>query len=207
MFDSLIIRVVDDDESIRTTLKEVLEQNGWNCVTYYSAEEMLREDAISVPGCIVLDLKMEGMSGLELQTELNKRGSRLPIIFFSGHGDVDSAVLAMKHGAVNFLRKATGVSELLKAVSSTLGTDGQADQLFKNYTPGELFPSMKILRSEKEVAFLVAEGFLNSDVARKLGVSSKTVRNYKVHIRQKLQLNTPAEISLFMQKIRSILKD
>ena len=80
MFDSLIIRVVDDDESIRTTLKEVLEQNGWNCVTYCSAEEMLREDAISVPGCIVLDLKMEGMSGLELQTELNKRGSRL-------HGD------------------------------------------------------------------------------------------------------------------------
>ena len=112
MFDSLIIRVVDDDESIRTTLKEVLEQNGWNCVTYCSAEEMLREDAISVPGCIVLDLKMEGMSGLELQTELNKRGSRLPIIFFSGHGDVDSAVLAMKHGAVNFLRKATGVSLL-----------------------------------------------------------------------------------------------
>ena len=174
MFDSLIIRVVDDDESIRTTLKEVLEQNGWNCVTYYSAEEMLREDAISVPGCIVLDLKMEGMSGLELQTELNKRGSRLPIIFFSGHGDVDSAVLAMKHGAVNFLRKATGVSELLKAVSSTLGTDGQADQLFKNYTPGELVSFYENLTpQEKEVAFLVAEGFLNSDVARKLGVSRK----------------------------------
>lgn len=208
MFDSLIIRVVDDDESIRTTLKEVLEQNGWNCVTYCSAEEMLREDAISVPGCIVLDLKMEGMSGLELQTELNKRGSRLPIIFFSGHGDVDSAVLAMKHGAVNFLRKATGVSELLKAVSSTLGTDGQADQLFKNYTPGELVSFYENLTpQEKEVVFLVAEGFLNSDIARKLGVSSKTVRNYKVHIRQKLQLNTPAEISLFMQKIRSILKD
>ena len=86
----------------------------------------------------------------------------------------------MKHGAVNFLRKATGVSELLKAVSSTLGTDGQADQLFKNYTPGELVSFYENLTpQEKEVAFLVAEGFLNSDIARKLGVSSKTVRNYK----------------------------
>ena len=81
---------------------------------------------------------------------------------------MDSAVLAMKHGAVNFLRKATGVSELLKAVSSTLGTDGQADQLFKNYTPGELVSFYENLTpQEKEVAFLVAEGFLNSDVARK----------------------------------------
>ena len=78
---------------------------------------------------------MEGMSGLELQTELNERGSRLPIIFFSGHGDVDSAVLAMKHGAVNFLRKATGVSELLKAVSSTLGTDGARQISYLKITP------------------------------------------------------------------------
>ena len=112
----------------------------------------------------------------------------------------------MKHGAVNFLRKATGVSELLKAVSSTLGTDGQADQLFKNYTPGELVSFYEILRLRKRGRILVAEGFLNSDIARKLGVSSKTVRNYKVHIRQKLQLNTPAEISLFMQKYEAFLK-
>lgn len=150
MFDSLIIRVVDDDESIRTTLKEVLEQNGWNCVTYCSAEEMLREDAISVPGCIVLDLKMEGMSGLELQTELNKRGSRLPIIFFSGHGDVDSAVLAMKHGAVNFLRKATGVSELLKLFPLRLVRTARQISYLKITPPENWFPSMKILRLRKK---------------------------------------------------------
>lgn len=114
----MLIRIVDDDEDLAESLKFLLEPEGWKVVSYLSAEDYLKSDAPSVEGCLLLDIRMPGLSGLELQEKMKERGWEVPIIFLTGHGDVDVAVQAMKFGAYDFLQKPVKAERLIQAISS-----------------------------------------------------------------------------------------
>lgn len=114
----MLIRIVDDDEDLAESLKFLLEPEGWEVVSYPSAEDYLKSDAPSVEGCLLLDIRMPGLSGLELQEKMKERGWEVPIIFLTGHGDVDVAVQAMKFGAYDFLQKPVKAERLIQAISS-----------------------------------------------------------------------------------------
>ncbi len=203
MAENVLIRIVDDEESTRTTLEFMLRAEGWMTVSYASARDFLTADAPSVPGCLILDVRMDEMTGLELQQELNRRGSCLPIIFYSAHGDIEMAVFAVKNGADDFLPKTVSADKLLAAVAKAAG-----ESLSK--TPSELPPAEYIRRfellsdREKEVAELIAQGFLNRDIVRKLSIAVRTVYVYRVSIYRKLQVKTSADIAQFMQRLRAV---
>ena len=110
----MLIRIVDDDEDLAESLKFLLEPEGWKVVSYLSAEDYLKSDAPSVEGCLLLDIRMPGLSGLELQEKMKERGWEVPIIFLTGHGDVDVAVQAMKFGAYDFLQKPVKAERLIR---------------------------------------------------------------------------------------------
>lgn len=116
----LLIRVVDDDANLRQSLKFLLEAEGWEVETYESAEAFITGDSPSVPGCIILDVRMERMSGLELQKLLNERGNLLPIVFLTGHGDMEMAVNAMKNGAIDFVAKPIDPEKFIAAITRTI---------------------------------------------------------------------------------------
>jgi len=118
--DSALIRLVDDEPDVRAALSLMLEIEGWRCVSYASAREFLVENMDS-PGCLVLDVRMPGMSGLELQQAMEERGIELPVIFLTGHGDLDTAIQSLKRGAVDFLLKPVDDEKLLAAIASELG--------------------------------------------------------------------------------------
>lgn len=205
MTEAPLVRIVDDEISTRTTLEEMLAAEGWRTASYPGAEEFLAADAPSVPGCIILDVRMGGMSGLELQAELNRRGSELPIIFYSAHGDIEMAVDTMKSGAKDFLPKTVGSEKLLAAVSKAV-----AESLAQ--TPLECPPSEFIARweslsdRERETAELIAEGCLNRDISRKMQIALRTIYVYRVNIYRKLHVKTGADIALFVGRVRGILE-
>ena len=120
-----VVRIVDDDDGDREALAFMLESSGWKVQAYSSARDFLVNDAPSQPGCVVLDVRMPGMTGLELQEEMNRRGFRLPIIFLTAHGDVAMAVGAMQKGAVNFLLKPIDPAAFARAVSQAVQLQGR----------------------------------------------------------------------------------
>lgn len=198
-----LIRIVDDEESMRSTLVYLLESEGWRTAAYASAREFLAGDTPSTPGCLVLDVRMDEMSGLELQEELNRRGSTLPIVFYSAHGDIEMAVGAVKRGADDFLPKTAGSEKLLAAVAKAAGAS-----LAKR--PLEMPPAEYVRRweglsaRERDVAELIAAGLLNKDISRKLQISVRTVYVYRVGIYKKLELRTSSDIALFLERVRSV---
>lgn len=120
-----IVRVVDDDPDVRRSWQFVIEGEGWNVLTYASALEFLEKDSPFTPGCLVLDVRMPGMSGIELQHEMKLRGDTLPIIFISAHGDIDMAVKTMKDGADDFLSKPVTPERLLDAIEKAVKRDAE----------------------------------------------------------------------------------
>ena len=204
MTESALIRIVDDEENTRTSLEYMLQAEGWNTASYPSAREFLAADAPSQPGCIILDVRMDEMSGLELHEELNRRGSRLPVIFFSAHGDIEMAVHAVKAGAEDFLPKTVDSEKLLVAVSKAVATNlaGCPSSL----APAEYVRRLELLSDrERETAELIAEGYLNKDISRRMNIALRTIYVYRAGIYRKLEVHTSAEIAQFMSRARLIL--
>ena len=173
-----VVRIVDDDDGDREALAFMLESSGWKVQAYSSARDFLVNDAPSQPGCVVLDVRMPGMTGLELQEEMNRRGFRLPIIFLTAHGDVAMAVGAMQKGAVNFLLKPIDPAAFARAVSQAVQLQGriQNDAL----APGECIARFESLSErQQEIVSMIADGFLNREVAVKLGISERTVEGHR----------------------------
>lgn len=196
-----LIRIVDDEADVRESLSYLFTAEGWNVKTFESAEAFLTEDAPSVPGCLVLDVQMPGLTGPELQEKMTARGMTLPIVFFSGHGTMESAVRAMKKGAVNFLAKTVDRAELIAAVSEAL-----QPQLSSGLSDTALVAAYQRLTDlERHVAELAAEGFVNGDIAKKLGVTPKTVRNQKVLVKQKLAAETTADLIAVVKKAEALI--
>lgn len=201
--ESPLVRIVDDDQLLRESLAFMLKQEGFDCITYGSAQEFLRSDAPSRPGCLILDVRMEKMTGLELQAELIRRGAQIPIVFYSAHGDIDMAVETMQKGAVAFVRKAAERKKLIDAVRLALAPFSSAA------SPAEEVARWNTLTSrEKEVATLIAQGLLNREVGSALGgISFKTVQTHRREIYRKLDVKGSAGITQCVMRIEKYLKN
>lgn len=193
-----LVRVVDDDESVRNSEAFVLSMAGLDVRTSTSAEDFLGTEDFVRPGCIVLDILMPGMSGLELQAELNRRGSTLPILFLTGHGDVDMAVLALKRGAADFLQKPVIPEKLQQAVRRLVHWHertlrSMADQHESRRRLCTLTPR------EAEVVRLAAKGLLSREIAGLLGTSEATVKQQRACAMRKLETDNLAELIELLQ--------
>lgn len=197
-----VVRIVDDDGD-REALAFMLESSGWKVQAYSSARDFLVNDAPSQPGCVVLDVRMPGMTGLELQEEMNRRGFRLPIIFLTAHGDVAMAVGAMQKGAVNFLLKPIDPAAFARAVSQAVQLQGriQNDAL----APGECIARFESLSErQQEIVSMIADGFLNREVAVKLGISERTVEGHRYNAFKLLGVKNRSELARFLSRVRKI---
>jgi FixJ family two-component response regulator len=192
--------VVDDDDAVRNSLRMLLKSAGVQTEAYASAQEFLSTYHISQPGCLVLDVRMPGMSGLEMQHELNLRGATIPVIFITGHGDIPMAVEAMQHGAFDFLQKPFRDQELLDRVQRALVRDTEyRARLRQTDRIRERLSSLS--PREREVLDLVTQGKANKMVAGDLGVSQRTVEIHRAHVMQKMEAGSLAELVRMMMTV------
>jgi FixJ family two-component response regulator len=185
--------VVDDEVSVRIAVARVLRSAGLTVTTCVSAQEYLVRCDPDVPGCVVLDLAMPGFSGLELQNVLAARGDVPPIIFLTGHADVQESVQAMKHGAVEFLTKPVDDDILIDAVRSALEKD-RCDRARRSELAEVRKRFAKLTPRESEVLGYVISGRLNKQIAAELGTVEKTIKVHRAHVMEKLQVASVAEL-------------
>lgn len=184
--DEPVIYIVDDDVGVRESLQCLLEEAGWRVVAFASALEFLRYCRPFAPGCLILDLSLPDLNGLELQRRLVRDRYAMPIIFVTGHGDIPTTVQAMKAGAVEFLTKPFRTEVLLSAVEGAIersraSLNGQADLQALRERHGRLS------RREREVMALVVRGQLNKQVGGQLGISEITVKSHRGRVMRKMQ--------------------
>jgi len=188
-----IVFVVDDDRAMRDSLRWLLESIGLTVRTYATAAEFLREHQPSQPGCLVLDVRMPGMSGLDLQAELARRGAELPTIVVTGHAEVAMAVRAVKAGAIDFIEKPFSDQLLLDRVRQALEIDRQSREVRARREEARRRLASLSAR-EREVLELVAAGKANKEVAAALGLSPKTVEVHRAHVMAKMAVDSLAEL-------------
>jgi FixJ family two-component response regulator len=188
-----VVHVVDDDAAVRDALKWLIEGEGLLVQTHASAEDFLGALVPEQPGCALVDLRMPGMSGLELQRTLGLRGVALPLVFISAHGDVPLAVTAMRRGAVDFIEKPFGDAALLEAVRRALGTDAQRRGSEEERTVMRTRLATLSAR-EREVLEAVVAGRANKRIAAELGISIKTVEVHRSRVMDKMGAGSIAEL-------------
>jgi FixJ family two-component response regulator len=191
--ESAIVHIVDDDESLRLALQRLFRSVGLQSAAYHTAREFLDAQPQGRPGCIVLDVRMPGINGLDLQAQLGKLDIHLPVVLMTGHGDVPMSVRAMKAGAVDFLPKPFRDQDMLDAVAAAIdrdrrrrATEGRSAGLKDRY--GALSPR------EQQVMTLVAAGKLNKQVAAMLGISEVTVKIHRSAAMRKMEARTLADL-------------
>ena len=188
-----IVFVVEDDASVRRALSNLFESVGLKVEVFGSASEMLQSKLPDVASCLVLDIRLPGLSGLDFQTELAKANIHIPIIFMTGHGDIPMTVRAMKGGAVDFLTKPFRDQEMLDAVVMAIERDRkrrQADTIVAN-----LQGQFKTLTPrEREILALVSSGLMNKQVAAELGLAEITVKIHRGHIMKKMGAKSVADL-------------
>ena len=185
--------IVDDDEAVRGSLKLLLKTLGLPAQAFASAQEFLTSFDPGRTGCLVLDIRMPGMSGLELQDALNARGALLPIIFITGHGDVPMAVEAMQHGAMDFLQKPFRDQDLLDRINKALQRDRAGRDLLGNRE--RIRACMATLTPrEREVLTMVTQGKANKVIAADLQLSQRTVEIHRAHVMEKMGANSLAHL-------------
>ncbi len=189
-----LVYVVDDDEAVRDSTRWLLEANGFEVSTFASAEEFLSKLPDPEPiACLLLDVRMPGMSGLELHEELSRRGSTLPVIFVTGHGDVPMAVSRMKKGAYDFLEKPFSDTQLRELVTDCLSrAEALADTRRGDRDASERVERLTV--RERQVLELIVAGRLNKQIADDLGISIKTVEAHRANIMDKLGARTMADL-------------
>lgn len=185
--------VVDDDPAVREALRSLFQSVGLQVRLFGAAQEFLQSAPLNGPGCLVLDVRLPGLSGLDLQEALARSGLSLPIVFISGHGDIPMTVRAMKAGAVEFLTKPFRDQELLDAVQT--GIERDREQEGRESLLADINGRYETLTPrEREVMQLVSSGKLNKQVAAVLGVSEITVKVHRAHVMRKMAVKTFAEL-------------
>ena len=188
-----IVFVVDDDESVRQSLKNLVGSVGLRVEAFASAQEFLRSKLTDVPGCLVLDVRLPGLSGLDLQKRMADAGIEIPIIFITGHGDIPMTVRAMKAGAVEFLTKPFRDQDLLDAIQQALERDRTARE--QRAEIEELRSRLDSLTPrEREVMGLVVAGLLNKQIAGELGTSETTIKIHRHQVMEKMRAGSLAEL-------------
>lgn len=198
--DKKVIHLIDDDPSMLTSICYFLESEGLDCRCYSSAQDFLKNFKEETPGCIVLDVKMPEVNGIELFDELLKREIRLPVIFFSGHGDLPMAVNVLRKGAFHFLEKPLRPEIFLAAVQEAVKEDERRRagilskaQLQKQYE--------KLTEREKQVLTLIEKGLTNKIIAERKGLSERTIENYRANLYKKLNVRNMDELKTVLQVI------
>ncbi len=185
--------IVDDDAAIRFAMQALMDSVNLDHEIYPSADEFLDKVTEQRPGCLVLDIRMPGLGGLELQEELIKRGNTLPIIFITGHGDVPMAVEAMQKGAVDFIQKPFRDQELLDRIREALETDEERREEQQQHA--EVTERLnRLTNREREVFDLVVTGKPNKVIAYELGVSQRTVEIHRARVMEKMQARSLADL-------------
>jgi two-component system response regulator FixJ len=185
--------IVDDDDAVRGSLRLLLKSFGLPSVALGSAQEFLDTWHAEQPGCLILDVRMPGMSGLELQTELNRRGAIIPVIFISGHGDIPMAVEAIQHGAFDFLSKPFSDQDLIDRVRRAIAVDAENRKaLAEKETLRSRHESLT--PREQEVLLLVTQGKANKVMAGDLGVSQRTVEIHRARVMEKMGAHSLAQL-------------
>jgi FixJ family two-component response regulator len=188
-----VVFIVDDDEAMRNSLRWLIESVGHTVETYASAQAFLDNHYPGRSGCLLLDVRMPGMSGLELQSQLDSHDIRLPVIILTGHGDVGMAVKAMKAGALDFIEKPFDDELLLAAIEKALNED--AEKREERASKAEILARMgQLTKRESQVMEMVTNGKSNKEIAADLNVSAKTVEAHRAHVMEKMQAGSLAEL-------------
>jgi FixJ family two-component response regulator len=190
------VLIVDDDEAVRDAINLWLTYNGYHSLCFEHAEDFINHYSSDLQGCIIADIRMPGMNGLELQSHLNHLGCELPLVFITGHGTVPMAVEAMRHGALDYLRKPVDEQQLLRLVEQAFALDqirASQTQRLASLTP-----------RERQVAQLVVDGLANKAIAANLNISQRTVEVHRSNVMTKLAVKTLPELVKAYLSIESL---
>ncbi|WP_419547656.1 response regulator transcription factor [Parasutterella excrementihominis] len=193
----VLVRIVDDDSDLRAAIRFLLESEGWEVADYYSTADFLLNDDPKIPGCLILDVRMPEMTGVELQSELKQHVREIPIVFLSAHGDIEMAVKTLHEGAVDFLTKPVQEDKLVPVISRAVKLDLIKRGLsFDHEKTKERF--RELTEREKQIVLLLTKGLLNREVGERLGISTRTVEVHRARAFKKLELHTISELIQFV---------
>jgi FixJ family two-component response regulator len=196
-----IVFIVDDDDRMRAATQRLLKSVGLHAESFATPQDFLRHKLPDVASCLILDVRLPGMSGLELQSKLNDAGAQIPIIFITSHGDIPMTVKAMKSGAVEFLTKPFRDQDLIDAIQKALkGDDELRQQQAELAQLRECYA--KLTAREREVMSLVVSGMLTKQIASTLAMSEITATVHRGHLMRKMQANSPAELGRMAEKLK-----
>ena len=199
--DDATVFVIDDDDRMRAATQRLLKSVGLRAEAFASPQEFLRRKLPTGPGCLVLDVRLPGMSGLDVQRKLIEAGVQMPVIFITGHGDIPMTVKAMKSGAVEFLTKPFRDQDLLDAIQQALQRENEVRQ--QHHEIQELQERYQTLTvREREVMGLLVSGMLTKQIAARLGTSEITAQVHRGQVMRKMHANSPAELGRMAERLK-----
>jgi FixJ family two-component response regulator len=199
--DTPIVFIVDDDARMRAAMQRLLKTVGLHSESFATPQDFLQRKLPDAPSCLVLDIRLPGMSGLDVQHKLNEAGVQIPIIFITGHGDIPMTVQAMKSGAVEFLTKPFRDQDLIDAIQQALKRNHEMRQ--QQHDAQELKERYETLTArEREVMGLLVSGMLTKQIASRLGTSEITAQVHRGQVMRKMQANSPAELGRIAERLK-----